>query len=116
MALAVGVSCVAGLGRMCTWSGKGAAGNGLLVAWVVALRSNFVGSGLRLGFWGFSSFPLLSPVNNDGQKLVQMSENSDNPSKNSATVSVSSSYSYCLQCSSIVMSIRHSSFGFSSSG
>ena len=35
MALAVGVSgveCVAGEGRMCTGSGEGAAGSGLLVA------------------------------------------------------------------------------------
>ena len=35
MTLAVGVpcvSCAAGLNRMCTWSGKGAAGSGLLVA------------------------------------------------------------------------------------
>ena len=53
MALAVGVlgvDCAASLGRMCTWSRKGAVGSGLLVAWVVALGSNFVGSGLRLGF------------------------------------------------------------------
>ena len=68
MTLAVGVpyvSCAVGLGRMCTWSRKGAAGSGLLVAWVVALGSNFVGTGLRLGFWGSStaSFPLLSSVN-----------------------------------------------------
>ena len=97
--------------RICTWSGKGAAGSGLLVAWAVALGSNFVGSCLRLGFWGSSSFPLLSSVNNDGQKLVQMSENSDNPSENFATVSVSSSCSCCLQCSSTVMSIRHFSSG-----
>ena len=37
MALAVGVpcvSCAAGLGRMCIWSGKGA-GSGLLVAWAI---------------------------------------------------------------------------------
>ena len=45
----------------------------------MALGFNFVGSGLRLGFWGSSSFPLLSSVNNDGQKSVQMSDNSDNP-------------------------------------
>ena len=51
-----------------TRSEEGAAGSGLLVAWAVALGSNFVGSGLRLGFWGSSSFPLLSLVNNDGQK------------------------------------------------
>ena len=70
MTLAVGVSCVscaASLGRMCTWSGKGAAGSGLLVAWAMALGSNFVGSGLRLGFWGSStaSFPLVSSVNKE---------------------------------------------------
>ena len=69
MALVVGVSgveCVAGVGRMCTGSGEGAAGSGLLVAWVVALGSNFVGSGVRLSFRGSSivSFPLPSLVSN----------------------------------------------------
>ena len=76
LASAVGVSCVecaAGLCRICTWSGEGVADSGLLVAWAVALGSNFVESGLRLGFWGSSSFPLLSSVNNDGQKSMQMS-------------------------------------------
>ena len=71
MALAVGVpcvSCAAGLGRMCIGSGEGAISSGLLVAWAVALGSNFVGSGLRLGFWSSSSFPILSSINNDGQK------------------------------------------------
>ena len=67
MALVVGVTCVscaAVLGRICTWSEEGVVGSGLLVAWAVALGSNFVGSGLRLGFWGSStaSFPLLSSV------------------------------------------------------
>ena len=69
MALAVGVPCVScatGLGRMCTWSREGATGSGLLVTWAVALGSNFVGSGLRLGFWGSStaSFPLPSSISN----------------------------------------------------
>ena len=53
MALAVGVSCVecaAGVGRMCIGSGEGVASSGLLVAWVVALGSKFLGSGLRLSF------------------------------------------------------------------
>ena len=53
MALAVGVSgveCAAGVGRMCTGSGEGATGNRLLMAWEVALGSNFVGSGLRISF------------------------------------------------------------------
>ena len=68
MVLAVGVSgveCAAGVGRMCTGLGEGVVGSGLLVAWAVALGSNFVGSGLRLSFWGSStvSFPLPSPVN-----------------------------------------------------
>ena len=43
MALVVGVSsveCAAGEGRMCTGSGEGAAGSGLLVAWAVALEFN----------------------------------------------------------------------------
>ena len=69
MALAVGVSCVecaAGVGRMCTGSREGAAGSGLLLAWAVVLGSNFVGSVLRIRFWGSStaSFPLPSSVNN----------------------------------------------------
>ena len=89
------MDCAAGEGRIYTWLGEGAAGSGLLVAWVVVLGFNFVGSGLRLGFWGSSSFPLLSSVNNDGQKSLQMSENSDNPSENSITISISSSCSYC---------------------
>ena len=121
MALKVGVSgveCAAGVGKMCRGSGEGAGGCGLLVAWAVTLGFNFVGSGLRISFWGSStpSFPLLSSVSNDGQKLVQMFENSDNPSKNSITVSISSSCSLCLQFSSTVVSIKHSSSGFSSSG
>ena len=44
MTLAVGVSCVecvAGVGRICTRSGEGAASSGLLVAWAVALGFNF---------------------------------------------------------------------------
>ena len=61
MALEVGVSsveCDAGVGRMCT-------GSGLFLGWAVALGSNFVGSGLRIRFWGSStaSFPLPSSVN-----------------------------------------------------
>ena len=105
------MDCVVGISRIYTWSGEGAAGSGLLVAWAVVLGSIFVGSGLRLGFWGSSSSPLLSSVNNDGQKSVQMSENSDNPSENSAAISMSYSCSCCLQCSSTVMSINHSSYG-----
>ena len=98
MALAVGVSgveCAAGVGRMCIGSGEGAAGSGLLVAWAVALGFNFVGNGLRISFWGSStvSFPLPSLVNNG--EIASF---------------------YCLQCSSIVVSIRHSSSGFSSPG
>ena len=69
MALVVGVSsveCPACVGRMCTRSREGAAGNGLLRAWAVALGSNFVGSGLRISFWGSSttSFPLPFSVSN----------------------------------------------------
>ena len=76
---------------MCTGSGEGAAGNGLLVAWVVALGFNFMGNGLRISFWNSSttSFPLPSLVSNgeiasfflDGQKATQMSEDSDNLQK-----------------------------------
>ena len=69
MALAVsvsGVECAAGVGKMCTGSGEGAVGNEMLVAWAVALGFNFVGSGLRISFWGSStaSFPLPSSVSN----------------------------------------------------
>ena len=97
MNFSVGVSsvkCAAGVGRMCTGSGEGAAGSELLVAWVVALGFNFVGSGLRIGFWGSSTtfFPLPSLVSN--REIASF---------------------YCLQCSSTVVSIRHSSSGFSSS-
>ena len=91
----------------------------------MALGFNFMGNGLRISFWGSSiaSFPLPSSVNNgeiaslflDGQKVAQMFENSNNPSENSVKVSISSSCSCCLQCSSTVVSIRHSSSGFSSS-
>ena len=59
MTLAVGVSsveCAAGVGRICTRSGEGAAGSGLLVAWAVALGFNFVGNGLRISF---GALPLL---------------------------------------------------------
>ena len=65
MALAIGV-CAPDVGRMCSGSGEGAAGSGLLVAWAVALGSNFVGSGLRISFWGSStaSFSLPSSVSN----------------------------------------------------
>ena len=48
MALAVGVSgveCVAGEGRICIGSGKGAIGRGILVAWALALGFNFMGIG-----------------------------------------------------------------------
>ena len=44
------MDCATGEGRIYTWLGEGAAGSGLLVAWVVVLGFNFVGSGLRLGF------------------------------------------------------------------
>ena len=77
---ALGVECVVGVGRICIGSGEGAAGSRLLVAWVMALGFNFVGNGLRISFWGFSttSFPLPSSVSNgeiasfflDGQKVV----------------------------------------------
>ena len=48
MAFAVGVSgveCAVGESRMCTGSGEGAAGSGLLVVWAVALGFNFMGIG-----------------------------------------------------------------------
>ena len=87
----------------------------------MALGFNIMGNGLRISFWGSStaSFPLPSSIINgefasfffNGQKPAQMSEDSDNPSENSAKVSISSSCSYCLQCSSTVVSIRHSSSG-----
>ena len=48
MAFVVGVSsveCVVGEGRICTGSGEGAAGSGLLMAWAVAQGFNFMGIG-----------------------------------------------------------------------
>ena len=97
MALAVGVSgveCDAVVGRMCIGSREGVAGSGLLVVWAVALGFNFVGNGLRISFWGSSttSFPLLSSVSNG--EIASFC---------------------CLQCSSTMVSIKHSSSGFSSS-
>ena len=52
---ASGVECVAGVGKMCTGSGEGVVGSGLLVAWAVALGFNFMGNGLRISFWGSST-------------------------------------------------------------
>ena len=68
MAFLVGVSsveCAAGKGRMCTSSGEGAVGSGLLVAWAMALEFNFMGIGWRISLFGSSpaSFPLPSSVN-----------------------------------------------------
>ena len=97
MVLAIGVSgvqCVAGVGRMCTRSGEGVTGSGILVVWVMELGFNFMGNGLRISFWATStaSFPLHSSVNNG--EIASFC---------------------CLQCSSTVVSIRHSSSGFFSS-
>ena len=97
MALTVGVlgvECAVGVGRMCTRLGEGAVGSGLLVAWAVALGFNFVGNGLRISFLASSttSFPLPSSVSNGDIASF-----------------------CCLQCSSIVVSIRYSFSGFSSS-
>ena len=47
---ALGVECAAGVRRMCTGSGEGATGSGLLVAWAVAVGFNFMGNGLRISF------------------------------------------------------------------
>ena len=71
MALAAGVSgieCVAGVGRMCTRSGEGAASSWLLVAWAVALGFDFMVNGRRISFWNSSpaSFPLPSPASPTG--------------------------------------------------
>ena len=85
---ASGVNCATGEGRMCTGSGKGAAGSGLLVAWAVVLGFNFMGIGLRIRFYGFSlvSFPLPSSVNigeitsffSHGQTVAPIYEDSNN--------------------------------------
>ena len=40
-----GVDCAAGEGRMYIWSVEGATGNGLLVAWAVAVGFSFMGIG-----------------------------------------------------------------------
>ena len=39
----LGVDCVAGEGRIYTWSVEGATGSGNLVAWAVALGFSFMG-------------------------------------------------------------------------
>ena len=41
----VGVDCVAGGGRIYTWSVEGATGSGHLVAWAVAVGFSFKGIG-----------------------------------------------------------------------
>ena len=87
----VGVSSVehaAGEGRIYCGSGEGVTGSGLLVAWAVVLGFNFLGGGLRIGFWGSSttSFPLPSSVSTGGMDSF-----------------------FYLHCSSTVVSIRHSS-------
>ena len=41
----LGVDCVAGEGRIYTWSVEGATGSGHLVAWAVAVRFNSLGIG-----------------------------------------------------------------------
>ena len=41
----LGVGCVAGEGRIYTWSVEGATGSGLLVAWAVAVGFKFMGIG-----------------------------------------------------------------------
>ena len=64
MTFVVGASCVecaASLGRLFTWSGEGADGSGLLVAWAVALGFNVFGSGLRISFWVSSTVSFLLP-------------------------------------------------------
>ena len=98
MALAIGVSgveCAAGVGRMCIGPGEGAAGSGLLVAWAVTLGFNFVGSGLIIIFWGSSTAFFPQPFLVSNGEIASFC---------------------CLHCYSTVVSIRHSSSGFSSSG
>ena len=41
----LGVDCVAGGGRIYTWSVEGATGSGHLVSWAVAVGFNYVGIG-----------------------------------------------------------------------
>ena len=61
---APGVGCAAGEGRIYTWSVEGAIGNGLLVAWAVAVGFNSMGNGFETTSLGSSiaSFPLPSSV------------------------------------------------------
>ena len=64
MTFAIGVSgveCAAGEGKLYTWSGDGAAGSGLFVAWAVALGFKVFGSGLRISFWVSSTVSFLVP-------------------------------------------------------
>ena len=55
------VECAAGLGRLCTWSGEGVAGSGLLVTWAVTLGFKVFGSDLRISFWVSSTVSFLLP-------------------------------------------------------
>ena len=41
----LGVDCVAGVGKMYTWSVEGATGSELFLGWAVALESNSMGFG-----------------------------------------------------------------------
>ena len=60
----LGVDCVAGEGRIYTWSVEGAIGNGLLVALAVAVGFISMGNGFETSSLGSSiaSFPLPSPI------------------------------------------------------
>ena len=96
---AAGFEFAAGVGRLYTWSVKGATGSGLLVAWAVAVGFNYVENGLRTCILGSStaSFPLPSSVIKGkifswfslGKTTSHISEDSDNPSDNSIESSIS---------------------------
>ena len=100
----LGVDCVAGIGKIYTWSVEGVAGSGLLVAWVV-------------GFWGssISSFPLPSSVSigevssffSHGQTAEPVSEDSK--------FSINPSCCCYRHYFSTIVSLSHSSSGLSSS-
>ena len=120
----VGVDCVAGEGIMYSWSVDGATGSGYLVAWALAVGFSFMGIGWRVSFCGSfpASIPLPSLVNTAmisswfslGKTTSHISEDSSNPSDIYIKSSISSWCGCCSHCSSAIMSVKHSSSGFSS--
>ena len=105
----LGVDCVAGVGKMYTWSVEGATGSGQLVAWAVALGFN-LGIGRMIGSWVPStvSYPLLSSVNNGEVASFFSHRQTAAPTKDSK-FTTRPSCGCCRHGSSTMVPLRHSS-------